>query len=228
VQREFDIPVVACRLYSQAGIYDPDLLPSMRVTLPAELGDVVSFYSSGSLTTLAPKGWVGAGSSGSGGSGLRVIPASDVESLEALAYGPVRGQAVSANYWASDTSGVHGVFRVGTPIFPSIRSLLEAYLSSFREQAEALRVAEWPHEIITFVSPTVVEFFDPPGEAGTGTNGTGLTIGTHGIRGAVVLSPDINSSTRAPDMELVAVAMEGSNTDLARLIVRDFMRARRL
>jgi hypothetical protein len=225
--RSFDVPVVACRVYSQTGVQEPEVLPSIRLTLPVELHDAVSFYSSGSLTTLAPTGWIGAGTSGSEGATLKVAPFGAVGALEALAYSHLGSEGISVCLWTASTSGVHRVFMVGLPIFPSIRSLIEGYLALYNERASELRVAAWRGEILTPISPNVVEFLDAPGVEGTGVNGTGLTVGTNAIRGAVALAPDSRSATRAPDMAIVAVALDDSKADIARLIVRDFVRERR-
>jgi hypothetical protein len=190
------IEVVACPAQRPASAPTAPPIPAtMTATVTSDVAATVSFYSSGDLTVLGPKGWSCTASLAADGTARMAIvpPGSPLPSPPATP--PADASAVTA---VSVTSCTDCVVRMACPFFPEAVRLAAGTCPSTIPSGESVRRS----------MPRAVVFDDPPGVAGSGEP----SGGTERALGLVVFDPGAaaGGSQRGPNAMKVTCTLPAS------------------
>lgn len=157
---DVSVPVQHCATSSAGSA--PQIPASMTATLPPELTNAVSFYSTGSITMLAPKGWHCQGKiSQDGGADITVDS-------------PSAGQAITAHI---ETANQGGISDLACPLFSEA--------AAADPSGGPCPTTSPPNERTHPLSATTITFEDPPSVRGIG-NPSG---GANPAEGVLVYKP---------------------------------------
>ncbi|HLW92843.1 MAG TPA: hypothetical protein VKS78_16290 [Roseiarcus sp.] len=192
-------PFVGCAADGQGG---PVAAPKRGATpkIPAASG--LTYYVSGDIGVLAPRGWNCFDYYGSSGSTLFVTPerhgSADLANPDLKFAGP----AVVLSHISGGTSGRFDAAEIAARLFPAARSFVQGVIAEGIEPKEDFVFAPYPADALTRRSATVVEFATPASSDGLGTVGL-IVKNDQPISGVVILLPAsendlINLAVRLP------------------------------
>ena len=209
------VPFIGCRSDGQQG---PQAAPSGRPRdVPGpEAARLADYVMADGTRTLAPRGWLCSGLSGSDGSVLFVAP--DAATLRSLVAGQqVRGAAVVRRTSFGGTSGRFAVARMAAMLFPAA--------SRFVSDVEAEKIdGPFPRGLprgdrIKRIGPLAALYTTPANGQGVGTR-AGFAPSPLPVDGSAVMAADDDH-----DLDTVDARLSPAMRPLVAGIIADFRRA---
>lgn len=208
------LPFVGCPSDGQTG---PRAAPQGVVPpLDVSRADAALAYyqSAAGIGILAPRGWHCIGTYGSGGDTLFVTPQA-IAAKDLFAPGRrLTGPAIQVSHRFGDTSGRTSVAEVIARVFPDRAAFVTSVIRMFDLPPDSFPSGPYPTDVLTYKSPTVVEYRTPARADGLGTH-SWLAKNDDPIEGVAILVGE------APDLLLLSARLPRELRRLAPAIVRE-------